>query len=79
MCGVFLIGFSYIIVLSLCCGEFYLSLHDVVTCSSKPNLTGYLAVYSHVCIIIFFFAHIFMHTLKYGILNLYLSDNIVRY
>ena len=51
----FLIGFSYIIVLSLCYGEFYLSLHDVVTCSSKPNLTGYLAVYSHVCIIIIIF------------------------
>ena len=26
----------------------------------------------------FFFAYIFMHTLKYGILNLTLSDNIFR-
>ena len=58
----FSIGFSYIIVLSLCYGEFYLSVHDVVTCSSKPNLTGYLAVYSRVCIISF--AYIFMHTLE---------------
>ena len=55
--GFFLIGFSYIIVLSLCYGEFYLSLHDVVTCSSKPSLTGYLAVYSHVCI--FFGIHFY--------------------
>ena len=61
-------------VLSFCYGDFYLSLHDVVTCSSKPNLTGYLAVYSHVCIFTIFFAYIFMHTLKYGILNLTLSD-----
>ena len=33
----------------------------------------------YVCIIIFFIAYIFMHTLKYGILNLTLNDNIVRY
>ena len=33
-----------------------------------------LAVYSHVCI---FFAYIFMHTLKYGILNLTSSDILI--
>ena len=66
------IGLRYIIVLSLCYGDFNLSLHDVVTCSSKPNLTGNLAVYSiHR---LHFFAYIFMHTLKYDILNLNLSD-----
>ena len=75
--GFLKIGFRYIIVLSLCYGDFNLSLHDVVTCSSKPNLTGYLAVYSHGCIIIIFCIH-FMLTLKNGILNLTLSDNIVR-
>ena len=34
---------------------------DVVTCSSKQNLTGYLAVYSHVCII---FLHTFLSILS---------------
>ena len=48
---------TLLIVLSFCYCDFYLSLHDVVTCSSKPNLTGYLAVFSHVCIIFIFFLH----------------------
>ena len=41
-------------VLSLYYGDFNLSLHDGVTCSSKSNFTSYLAVYSHGCIIFFF-------------------------
>ena len=75
----FKIGFWYIIVLFFRYGDFYLSLHVLVTCSSKRNLTGYLAIYSHVFfIIILFFSYIFMHTLKNGILNLTLNDNIFR-
>ena len=48
-------------VLSLCYGNFNLSQHDVVTCSSKPTLTGYLSVYSHGCIIIFLCIHFYAY------------------
>ena len=41
-----------------CYGDFNLSLHDVVTCSSKPNLTGNLAVYSPVT---FFCIHFYAY------------------
>ena len=78
MWGFLIIGLSYIIVLSLCYGEFYLSLHDVVTYSSKPGRI-LRAILPFIHTFAFFFgAYFFMLTLKFGILNFNLSDNIVR-
>ena len=74
----FLIEFSYIIALSLCYGELYLSLHDVVTYVQASRIWRTILPFIRIHTFALFFCIHFMHTLKYGILNLNLSDKIVR-
>ena len=54
------IGFSYIIVLSLCYGELYLSLHDVVTYVQASRIWRIILPFIHTfALLLFFFLHTF--------------------